>query len=155
MCLALLPPMSKMPALLIRQCSGRCCWFQRCAKLLTDCREDTSSSMTSAWGLLLPYSFAFSSRDTLSCSPRFSSLQASTTAGTGSDRQRGCHLNRVKLAYSYVPCALRRRSAAAVSLPMPLQAQQSQVVHSEGLVYVAAQDRWSGASCASLRPGRD
>ena len=73
-----LEPTSKMPALLMSPCNGRC--FQCCAKLLTDCREDTSSSMTSALGLALPCSSACSSRDRLSFSPRPLSRQANMTA---------------------------------------------------------------------------
>jgi hypothetical protein len=43
-----LPPMVKMPALLISMCSGRCCRCQDCAKSRTDCREARSSSCTCA-----------------------------------------------------------------------------------------------------------
>ena len=75
----ILEPTSKMPALLMSPCNGSC--FQCCAKLLTDCREETSSSMTSALGLMLPCSSACSSKNRLSFSPRPLSRQANMTAG--------------------------------------------------------------------------
>lgn len=121
----ILEPMSKMPALLMSPCNGRCCCFQCCTKLLTDCKQETSSSMTSALGCRLPCAFACSSKDCLSFSPLSWSLHASMTAS-----------NRVSVAVKMVvydctarvwviPFALRRKSAAAVSVPMPLQAQHS------------------------------
>ena len=64
------PSMAKMRALLMRQYKGLCRLFHCCAKSLVDCKEATSSNITSAWGLLLPCCLASSSNASLRRSPR-------------------------------------------------------------------------------------
>lgn len=108
---AAVEPMSKMPALFTKQCTGRA--PQAAANARTDGRLARSSAATSSDGAGWPAAAAAARSAVASASPRGTLRQASTTGTRVSGLSLVC-------GGQCAPVAPRRARAAATSVPMPL-----------------------------------